>query len=107
MSEPINITIEMIREKLYAAVVSDALDALGYKNQSPRVPLPPQTAEGVLIGRCKTTQWEDIDFEDQSKRSINIQWIDPACLHQLLRERSSDGGYRGSAGSSFSKGKHH
>ena len=29
------ITIEMMRENLYAAVVSDALDALGYKNQSP------------------------------------------------------------------------
>ena len=40
---PETITLEMMRESLYAAVVCDALDGLGYTNQSPNVPLPPLT----------------------------------------------------------------
>ena len=78
MSAPQEITIEMMREKLYAAVVSDALDALGYKNQSPRVPLPPQTSEGVLVGRCKTTQWEDIDLKILRRMNWNCKLSMPA-----------------------------
>ena len=35
MSEPI--TLEMMRQTLYSASVCDALDAMGLKNQSPRV----------------------------------------------------------------------
>ena len=84
MSAPQEITIEMMREKLYAAVVSDALDALGYKNQSPRVPLPPQTSEGVLVGRCKTTQWEDIDFEDPSPYELELKAIDACQANDVL-----------------------
>ena len=42
---PETITIAMMRESLYAAVVCDALDALGYRNQSPNVPLPPLTTK--------------------------------------------------------------
>ena len=84
MSAPQEITIEMMREKLYAAVVSDALDALGYKNQSPRVPLPPQTSEGVLVGRCKTTQWEDIDFEDPSPYELELKAIDACQADDVL-----------------------
>ncbi len=84
------ITIEMMRENLYAAVVSDALDALGYKNQSPRVPLLPQTVEGVLVGRCKTTQWEDIDFEDPSPYELELQAID-ACQPDDVLICAADG----------------
>jgi len=76
MLAPLEITLEMMREKFYAAVVSDALDSLGYKKQSPRVPLLPQTSEGVLVGRCKTTLWEDIDFEDPSPYELELKAID-------------------------------
>ena len=37
MSLPLEINLDMMREKLYAAVVSDALDALGYRKQSPKI----------------------------------------------------------------------
>ena len=90
MMDTQRITIEMMRENLYAAVVSDALDALGYKNQSPRVPMPPQTVEGVLIGRCKTTQWEDIDFEDSSPYELELQAID-ACQPDDVLICAADG----------------
>ena len=76
MSLPLEITLDMMREKLYAAVVSDALDALGYRKQSPKIPLLPQTSEDVLIGRCKTTLWEDIDFEDPCPYELELLAID-------------------------------
>jgi len=61
---PENITLAMMRQTLYSAVVCDALDALGCPRQSPRVLLPPQTVSTVLIGRCKTTLWVDMAHED-------------------------------------------
>ena len=42
------ITFAMMRESLYSAVVADALDSLGFRNQSPRVDLRPLTVETVL-----------------------------------------------------------
>ena len=54
-SDPKTITIEMMREHLYCAVVCDSLDSMGRRNQSPRVPLPPLTVDRLLVGRCRTT----------------------------------------------------
>ena len=76
MSLPLAINLDMMREKLYAAVVSDALDALGYRKQSPKIPLSPQTSDDVLIGRCKTTLWEDIDFEDPRPYELELLAVD-------------------------------
>ena len=42
------ITLSMMRQSLYAAVVSDALDSLGLRHQSPRVPLRPMTIDKLL-----------------------------------------------------------
>jgi regulator of RNase E activity RraA len=72
------ITLEMMRRELYSAVVCDALDSLGYKNQSPRVPLVSQTVEGVLIGRCRTTLWSDMAHEDPDPYALELQAVD-AC----------------------------
>lgn len=72
------ITLEMMRRELFSAVVCDALDSLGYKNQSPRVPLVPQTVEGVLIGRCRTTLWSDMAHEDPDPYALELQAVD-AC----------------------------
>ena len=43
------ITLSMMRECFYSAVVCDALDAVGLKNQSPRIPLAPLIL-GVVLG---------------------------------------------------------
>jgi len=63
-SSPDNITLAHMRETLYSAVVCDALDGLGFPNQSPRVPLTPLTGETVLVGRCKTTLWVEMAHDD-------------------------------------------
>ena len=54
------ITLVMIRESLGSAVLCDALDAEGFRHQSPPVALRPMTTAGVLVGRCRTTLWADM-----------------------------------------------
>ena len=70
------ITLPQMREKLYSAVVCDALDKLGLKNQSPRVQLLPMTVQGVLIGRCKTTLWADTAHEDPRPYELELKAVD-------------------------------
>lgn len=72
------ITLAKMRECFYSAVVCDALDAVGLKNQSPRVPLKPQTVQGVLIGRAKTTLWADMAHEDPSPYELELLAVDAA-----------------------------
>src|SRR5438128_832058 len=71
-----SITFAQMREHLYSAVVCDALDKLGLKNQSPRVLLRPLTTSSVLVGRCKTTQWEDIEYEDPRPYELELKAVD-------------------------------
>jgi|TARA_B100000809_G_C15072550_1_gene506616 4-hydroxy-4-methyl-2-oxoglutarate aldolase len=73
---PDKITLEMMRSSFYSAVVSDALDALGYPRQSPRVSLAPLTTGGVLVGYCKTTLWEEMQGKDPSPYELELQAVD-------------------------------
>ena len=73
---PENITLEMIREHLYAAVLCDALDALGLPNQSPRIPIVPQTGIPRLVGRCRTTLWADMAHVDPTPYELELQAVD-------------------------------
>jgi len=73
---PDKITLEMMRSSFYSAVVSDALDALGYPQQSPRVSLAPLTTESVLVGYCKTTLWEEMQGKDPSPYELELQAVD-------------------------------
>ena len=70
------ITLAMMREQFYSAVVCDALDALGYPRQSPRVPLRPLTTQGVLIGRAKTTLWADMALPDPRPYELELKAVD-------------------------------
>ena len=66
-----------MRSRLYAAVVCDALDALGYHNQSPKVDLLPITGQGTtLVGRCKTTLWMDLAHEDPHPYELELKAVD-------------------------------
>src|SRR5437879_4862310 len=76
MAEPI--TLDMMRRSLYSAAVCDALDAMGLRRQSPRVPLRPLTAAGVLVGRCKTTLWANMFHEDPKPYELELVAVD-AC----------------------------
>jgi len=75
-STPSTITLAMMRESLYSAVVSDALDGLGYKRQSPRLPLRPYTASGLLVGRCKTSLWVDMAHVDTRPYELELKAVD-------------------------------
>ncbi len=70
------ITLPQMRQSLYAAVVADALDSLGYRHQSPRVQLRPYTVEGVLVGRCKTTLWADMFHQDPEPYALELSAVD-------------------------------
>jgi regulator of RNase E activity RraA len=76
MSNDQPITMAMIRDVLYAAVVSDALDGLGYGNQSPRLQLPPQTGQTRLVGRCRTTLWADMSHPDSKPYELELLAVD-------------------------------
>ena len=74
MSTPI--TLDMMRQSLYAAVVCDVLDAAGYPHQSPRVPLLPMTIKKTLAGRCKTTMWADMAHPDPKPYELELIAVD-------------------------------
>lgn len=74
---PENITLDQIRESLYAAVVSDALDAAGLRSQSCAAPLKNLTTGAtLLVGRAKTTFWEDIHHEDPEPYKLELEAVD-------------------------------
>lgn len=61
---------------LYVAVVSDALDMVGLRNQCPRVDLLPRTGADFLVGRCRTTAWEDLDGPDPRPYELELEAVD-------------------------------
>lgn len=65
-----------MRRELYSAVVCDALDSIGLTRQSPRVAIRPLTAEGVLVGRCKTTLWADMAHVDPRPYELELKAVD-------------------------------
>ncbi len=70
------ITLEMMRAELYSAVLADALDGLGYRNQSPRVQLSPLTGTNKLLGRCRTTLWADMAHVDPRPYELELRAVD-------------------------------
>jgi 4-hydroxy-4-methyl-2-oxoglutarate aldolase len=77
-SLPNGITLAMLRERLYTAVVCDALDRVGLRDQSPRVALQPLSVPGLLVGRARTTLWEELAQEDPRPYELELQAVD-AC----------------------------
>jgi regulator of RNase E activity RraA len=78
LEQPKEITLAMIRQKMYAAVVCDVLDSLGYRNQSPAVQLTAQTGCNMLVGRCKTTLWANMYHVDPRPYELELKAVD-AC----------------------------
>ena len=81
---PQEITLEMMRQSLFSAVVCDALDSLGFRNQSPRVQFPIQTVDAVLVGRCKTTLWGELAHEDPDPYAKELQAVDGCRADDVL-----------------------
>ena len=81
---PNAITLPMIRESFYTAVVSDALDQLGCNHQCPRLPLTNVTTSGLLVGRARTTLWADMFHEDSQPYALELQAVDACQPDDLL-----------------------
>lgn len=69
-------TLEEIESRLYSAVISDALDSLGFRHQSIRADLRPFTGTRKLTGRCKTTLWADMYHQDPDPYALELKAVD-------------------------------
>jgi regulator of RNase E activity RraA len=73
---PETITLAMIRETLYTAVLCDALDGVGCRNQSPRLRIRSLCGGAMLAGRCKTTLWVDMAHDDPEPYDLELTAVD-------------------------------
>ncbi|MEQ8785844.1 MAG: RraA family protein [Pirellulaceae bacterium] len=81
---PAEITLPMIRESLYSAVLCDALDAMGFTSQSPRARLAPMTGDFVLVGRCRTSLWADMFHVDPQPYELELIAVDSCQADDVL-----------------------
>jgi len=65
-----------LRKSLYTAVVADVLDSLGFREQVVSVDLRHLSGSPVLVGRAKTTLWEDLDAVDPRPYELELQAVD-------------------------------
>ncbi|HWB54437.1 MAG TPA: RraA family protein [Tepidisphaeraceae bacterium] len=72
----LRITLAMMRQHLYAAVVCDALDAMGLRHQSPRVQFGALTGVRKIVGRCKTTRWVEMTHDDPNTYEMELRAVD-------------------------------
>lgn len=93
MTSATEITLSMMREKLYCAVVCDALDSMGLTHQSPRVELLPQTVNTLLVGRCRTTLWTEMAHVDPQPYELELQAVD-ACQPDDVMIAAAQGSMR-------------
>jgi 4-hydroxy-4-methyl-2-oxoglutarate aldolase len=84
LSPPAAITLAMMRESLSTALVCDALDSLGLREQSPRLAWPVKTTAGVLVGRCKTTLWSERTTADPHPFEKELLAVDTCQADQVM-----------------------
>ena len=69
-------SLEELQNELYSAVISDALDSLGYRNQSPNIEFKAYSNVLKLVGRCRKTLWADIYHEDPEPYELELKAVD-------------------------------
>jgi regulator of RNase E activity RraA len=84
MNHKTSFDLQDIHDQLYSAVISDALDSLGFRNQSPRVEIRPYTGISKLVGRCKTTLWADMYHRDPEPYALELKAVDSCLPGQVL-----------------------
>lgn len=68
--------LQRIKDRLFSAVICDALDSMGYRNQSPRTQFHAYTGIQKLVGRCKTTLWADMYHDDLNPYDLELKAVD-------------------------------
>ncbi len=76
--------IAALRSRLYTAVVADVLDALGLRRQAVGVGLPRISGQGLLVGRAKTTLWEEIEQVDPRPYELELKAVDECQTDDVL-----------------------
>jgi 4-hydroxy-4-methyl-2-oxoglutarate aldolase len=76
MTQELERSFDELRRELYSAVVCDALDGLGFPEQSPRLQFPIRTTDGILLGRCRTTLWEEGAEKDSNPYEKELIAVD-------------------------------
>ncbi|MDC1369488.1 RraA family protein [Cyclobacteriaceae bacterium] len=69
-------SLQDIEKKLFSAVIADALDGLGYRNQSPNISFRAYTGIYKMVGRCKTTLWADMYHDDLNPYELELKAVD-------------------------------
>jgi 4-hydroxy-4-methyl-2-oxoglutarate aldolase len=75
------VTLAMARRELSVPLLCDVLDALGYRNQSPRMSLshltaPSDDSSRMLVGYAKTTLWADMAHVDPDPYVLELAAVD-------------------------------
>lgn len=87
MSAPVPpdvITLDIVRESLYVAVIADVLDTLGLRQQACSGVLAPMTVPGVLAGRSKTSLWVDMFHHDPRPYDLELRAVDEVGPDEIL-----------------------
>lgn len=84
MINPVPLDFGSLRATLYSAVVADVLDALALRQQVVSAPLPRISGQGVLIGRARTTLWQDIDGNDPRPYELELAAVDACQADDVL-----------------------
>ncbi len=72
------------RRTLYTAVVSDVLDSLGLRNQVINAAFQCVSGHDTLVGRAKTTLWEDVHGVDPRPYALELKAVDEVEHGQVL-----------------------
>lgn len=76
--------LDSLSGRLYTAVLSDVLDSMGLKSQSPDVELHPMTGCSPLLGYAKTLQWEDYVDAQGDPYEMLIEAVDSVEQGQVV-----------------------
>jgi regulator of RNase E activity RraA len=62
--------------RISAALILDALDSLGFRNQALLPSPPPRTVSTVAVGRAKTLLWTDLAEDDPNTYEMELRAVD-------------------------------
>ncbi len=73
-----------MRRALYTAVVADVLDGLELREQVVGAELRLASGSGLLVGRAKTTLWEDLEALDPRPYELELKAVDECRADEVL-----------------------
>jgi 4-hydroxy-4-methyl-2-oxoglutarate aldolase len=69
-------TFERIRQHIYVPVISDSLDAIGYRDQAMAPRIRPLREDFKVVGRARTVTWIDVYAPDPNPYEVEIAFMD-------------------------------